>query len=124
MKLNKTNKKIDNNICKALTIACEYLKDEVPGFNWLTHRVNYSNYPASLLITCVFETEIDIEKMKFQLLDKRLRNEIQKQLLKVGVVVKNISQQVHFDTEEACLSQSGGDWPQRLAIYTVKQKPS
>ena len=65
---------------------------------------------------------VTFEKMKFQLLDKRLRNEIQKQLLKVGVVVKNISQQVHFDTEEACLSQSGGDWSHRLAQNIVMQK--
>ena len=59
MKLNKTSQKIDNNICKALTIACESSLHEVPGFAWLTHRANYTNFPASLVITCVFELESD-----------------------------------------------------------------
>jgi hypothetical protein len=124
MKLNKTSQKIDNNICKELTIACESSLHEVAGFVWLTHRANYTNFPASLVITCVFETERDIDVMKTQQLDEQLRNTIQKQLLKVGVVVKNIKQQVHFDSEEACLQHHQGEWQQRLALYTTKQKPN
>jgi len=123
VKLNKTSQKIDNNVCKALTIACEASLHEVLGFAWLTHRANYTNFPASLVITCVFETETEIEVMKVQQQDKLLRDVIQKQLLKVGVVVKNIRQQVHFDSEEACQQQHQGEWPQRLAISTTKQKP-
>ena len=53
---SKTQKKIDNNIRLALTDACEQLLDTIPGFQWLTHQANYSNFPASLLITCVFDT--------------------------------------------------------------------
>ena len=88
MKLNKTSQKIDNNICKALTIACESSLHEVPGFVWLTHRANYTNFPASLVITCVFELESEIEAMKEQQQDDLLRNAILKQLVKVGVVVE------------------------------------
>lgn len=102
MKLTKTNQKIDNNICKALTIACENSLLKVSGFVWLTHRVNYTHFPESLVVTCVFD----------------------KELLKVGVVLKNIKQQVHFDSEEACLREHQGDWAQRLELNKLKQKPN
>lgn len=124
MKLTKTAQKIDNNICKALTIACEYSLHVVPGFAWLTHRANYTNFPASLVITCVFEKDAEIEEMKAQQQDELLHNTILKQLVKVGVVVKNSKQQIHFDSEEACLQYHQGEWPQRLALHTLKQKPN
>jgi hypothetical protein len=124
MKLNKTSQKIDNNVCKALTIACESSLHEVAGFEWLSHRASYTNFPASLIVTCVFATDADIEAMKLQKQDEVMRNNIQKQLLKVGVVVKNINNAVHFDSEEACLRQHGGEWSNRLALNISKQKPT
>lgn len=122
MKLSKTNQKIDNNICKALTIACESSLHTVSGFVWLTHRVNYTNFPASLIITCVFNNQNDIKLMQAQQQDKLLCTTIQQQLLKVGVVMKNITKQVRFDSEEACLVQHHGEWHKRLALNVVKQK--
>jgi hypothetical protein len=122
LKLTKTSQKIDNNVCKALTVACEEFLHDISGFKWLTHRANYTNFPASLVITCVFECEADVETMKTAKQDEILRNAIQKQLLKVGVVAKNIKQQVHFDTEESCEAQHQGDWTSRLALNVVKQK--
>ena len=124
MKLNKTCQKIDNNICKALTIACEMSLHEIPSFVWLTHRANYTNFPASLVVTCVFETEVEIDEMKAQQQDELLRNTILKQLLKIGVVMKNGRQQIHFDSEEACLQYHQGEWSLRLALPSVKQKPT
>jgi len=124
MKLSKTNQKIDNNVCKALTIACESSLHEVAGFVWLTHRANYTNFPASLVITCVFNTDEEVTEMKAQQQDECLRGTIQKQLLKIGVVVKNIKQCVRFDSEEACQRQHQGEWADRLALSVVKQKPN
>jgi len=124
MTLNKTSQKIDNSICKALTIACELSLHQVTGFLWLTHRANYTNFPASLVITCVFNTQAEIIAMKTQQRDELLRNAIQTQLLKVGIVVKNSKQQVHFDSEEACALKHNGQWPLRLALPVVKQKPN
>lgn len=124
MKLNKTSQKIDNNICKALTIACEMSLHEVAGFVWLTHRVNYTHFPASLIVTCVFNTENEIAQMQRKEQDVYLRNAIQQQLLKIGVVVKHINKQVHFDSEEMCLKQHGGEWCDRLALNIAKQKPN
>jgi len=124
MKLSKTNQKIDNNVCKALTIACESSLHEVDGFIWLTHRANYTNFPASLVITCVFNTNEEVDAMKALKQDDFLRDGIQKQLLKVGVVVKSIKNCVHFDSEEFCQKQHGGEWSTRLALSIVKQKPN
>jgi len=124
MKLSKTNQKIDNNVCKALTLACESSLHEVSGFVWLTHRANYTNFPASLVITCVFNTNAEIIEMKAEQQDEFLRATIQKQLLKIGVVVKNIKQCVRFDSEQACQLQHEGQWSERLALAKVKQKPN
>lgn len=124
MKLSKTNQKIDNNLCKALTIACESSLHDIPGFSWLTHRVNYTHFPGSLIITCVFETEQEIATMKAAQQDVQLRKTIQKQLLKIGVVVKKIDQCVRFDSEEACLAQHRGQWDTRLSLNIAKQKPN
>lgn len=124
MKLSKTNQKIDNNVCKALTIACESSLHEVAGFVWLTHRANYTNFPGSLVITCVFNTDEEIDAMKALQQDKIMIATIQKQLLKVGVVVKNINKSVRFDSEQACQEYHGGQWADRLALSIVKQKPN
>lgn len=124
MKLSKTNQKIDNNVCKALTIACESSLHDVAGFVWLTHRANYTNFPASLVITCVFNTDEEVEAMKALQQDETMIATIQKQLLKVGVVVKNIKKSVHFDSEQACQVKHDGRWADRLALSIVKQKPN
>jgi hypothetical protein len=122
MKLTKTNKKLDDNICKALTLACESSLHDFSGFVWLTHRVNYTNFPASLVVTCVFTQDEDIAAMQNQQRDKVLRQIIQTHLLKIGVVLKNINNTVRFDSEEACLKQHNGEWESRLAITINKQK--
>ena len=114
MKLSKTSQKIDNNICRALRLACEASLHEIPGFVWLTHRANYTNFPASLVVTCVFDTEAEINEMKAQQQDELLCRTILKQLLKAGIVVKNSKQQIRFDSEEACNNQHAGNWQRRL----------
>lgn len=124
MKLNKTTQKLDNNVCKALTIACESSLHDINGFRWLTHRANYTNFPASLVVTCVFDTDAEIIAMKAEKLDEQLRQTIQKQLLKVGVVLKSARQNIHFDSEESCQRDHQGQWSDRLHLNIAKQKPT
>ena len=124
MKLNKTTKKIDDNICKALTIVCESEKTNIDGFIWLTHRANYTNFPASLIVTCVFDIDAEVKALPDNKQGEKLMNSIQKQLLKVGVVAKNIRQNVHFDSEESCLREHQGKWENRLKLRVTKQKPN
>lgn len=124
---SKTQKKTDNNIRIALTEVCEQALQEVPGFKWLTHQADYSNFPASLLVTCVFDTEEHVLQAKTAGHTSAMQKRIHGKLLKVGIVVKRVAQQVIFDSEEACVQEHQGDWPTRLESRTgravVRNRP-
>lgn len=112
---NKTQKKIDHQIRIALTAVCEHSLKDVSGFKWLTHQANFSNFPASLLVTCVFETEEQLTQAQETRWASTLQKRIQSELLKIGVRLKQLKRQVIFDTEEACKKEDQHDWQQRLA---------
>jgi len=114
--LNKTVKKLDNNVVKALTIVCEMAKQDIVGFEWLTHSANYANFPGSLMVTCVLDNSNSLDVMFAKQQDQVLRKLIQKQLLKAGVLLKDVRKNVFFDTEQACLLEHNGDWKRRLAV--------
>lgn len=107
---SKTEKKIDNNVRLALTSACEQFLEDVPGFQWLTHQANYTNFPASLLITCVFDTDESQQCADASVIHKLIRSK----LLKIGVKLKAPKQQVIFDSEGACAQENDGNWVERL----------
>jgi len=46
--MRKTDKKRDNTLRLALTEVCDIALKDIAGFQWLTHCVNYSNFPQSL----------------------------------------------------------------------------
>ncbi len=98
---SKTQKKIDNNIRLALTDACEQFLGTMPGFQWLTHEANYSDFPASLLITCVFDSAENQQQACQNGQAVTMQNLIQAKLLNIGVKLKTAKQQVIFKHEEA-----------------------
>ena len=115
--MRKTDKKIENIIRKALTDVCELALKDVEGFKWLTHVVSsYKDVPASLLITCVFETEKSLSHCLKGDLKPYFQNLIKDNLMAVGIDVKNIKQQVYFDSEEACEQYHRGNWHERLKL--------
>jgi hypothetical protein len=114
--VKKTVKKLDNNVVKALTIVCETAKQDVIGFEWLTHSANYANFPGSLVITCILDTSESIDVMLLNEQDIELRKQIQKQLLKAGILLKDSRRHVFFDSEQACMLEHNGDWKRRLAV--------
>lgn len=111
----KTQKKIDNHIREALTRVCDRALDEVDGFRWLTHQADFTNFPASLLVTCVFEKERQRQQAEQSGGCQLLQKWCQAELLKVGVKFKSLPQQVRFDSEEACTEKDQGDWQSRLS---------
>lgn len=115
--MNKTVKKIDNNVIKALTLVCEQAKQQVAGFEWLTHSADYANFPSSLVITCVFDTEQSLHHMQKKQQDLWFQKSIHSQLLKAGILLKDARRNVFFDSEEACLLAHNGDWKRRLAAH-------
>ncbi len=124
---SKTQKKIDNNVRKALTAVCEDCLKDVSGFQWLTHQANYTNFPASLFITCVFDTDEQLGQAHAQEQTLMMQKRIQSALLKIGVKLKSAVTQVVFDTEEACAQNHAGDWVLRLAgregLAVAKNRP-
>ncbi len=114
--MKKTDKNIDKKICQALTKACEIAKDEVPGFQWLTHLVNYNQFPSSLSVICIFDTKAGLEQTYQETKDKLLIYLIKDELEQVNIRLKNISRHVLFDTEEACEAEHSGNWEKRINL--------
>jgi len=97
--MKKTDKKIDNQICKSLTIVCEIAKEEVQGFQWLTHLVNYNQFPESLSIICVFDTKTELEQAHQQKKDQLIIGLIKSELEQINIRFKDIKRHVSFDSE-------------------------
>lgn len=112
--MNKTIKKLDNNVIKALTVACETAKTWNIGFEWLTHTAKYNHFPGSLMVTCVFNTDEEVAAAQQNGHDTRLRQLIQQQLLKAGIKLKDSRHHVRYDSEERCAQEDAGHWQHRL----------
>jgi hypothetical protein len=115
--MQKTVKKLDNFVVKALTNVCELAKREVPGFQWITHTASYDRFPGSLAVICVFDTDASIEQAKVLEQDAYLRRQIQSQLLKVGIKLKDARHHVRLDSEQACEAHNNGNWQLRLKSH-------
>lgn len=97
-----------------LTLGWEQIKQQVPGFEWLTHYVRYEHFPQSLLITCVFDTRASLQRAYDNQQQVDIGQIIQRQLGNIGIDLKDIAQHLCFDTEEACRQESAGNWNKRL----------
>ncbi|MDA9556049.1 hypothetical protein N9R79_00910 [Vibrio sp.] len=112
--MRKTDKKIDNALRISLTTLCDRAQDEFIGFEWITHLVDYSSFPKSLMIVCVFDTEQHLLQADTLLLTKW----INKALVEAKVNVKDINKHVTFDTEESCHLMNQGQWSERFKRIT------
>jgi len=112
--MKKMDKKVDNALRGALTEVCELAIDEVSGFEWLTHFSNYRDFPASLLVVCVFSTKDELVNAQNTQQDDYLRELIHDKLSAANIQIKDIRQHVKFDTEEACEKEHAGKWNERF----------
>lgn len=112
--LSKTQKKTDDNIRQALNEACNQLLDEYLGFSWLTHQVDYTNFPASLIVTCIFESRAQQEHIIKSQQEQGIWKIIQGKLIKVGIKVPRPAFQIRWDNEEDCVNIHDGNWKNRL----------
>jgi hypothetical protein len=113
--MRKTDKKLDNQLRVALTDVCEIALKESNGFQWLTHIVNYSNFPESLKVVCVFDTNANLNSFMAQNRNHRLSTLIQKKLYDVAININNIADHISYDTEEECIKNDNGKWAVRLS---------
>ncbi len=112
---SKTEKKIDKNVRQALTKVCEQFLGEIEGFQWLTHQASYSDFPGSLLIICVFDTDAHQQRVLATDDADKIAKIIQSELLKIGVKLKLLKRQIIFDSEDKCHQQHEGNWVLRLS---------
>lgn len=98
--MKKTVKKFESNIVRALTKVCEISKTRVTGFEWLTHTVDYANFPGSLMVTCAFANDSALNSVLSHQHDADMVALIHKELLSVGIVLKKPKQHVRFVTEQ------------------------
>ncbi len=110
IKVRKTDKKIEKSLREALTEACETALERYEGFQWLTHFVSYDDFPASLSIVCVYDTNAHLAKTN----NESMRALIKEKLASIGIKMKDCRQQVRFDTEEDCDNDNDGRWNERF----------
>ena len=112
--MRKIDKKIDNQLRLVLTDVCETALKEFDGFQWLTHLVNYSNFPKSLRVVCIFDTNEQLIAFAAHSGKKTLTALIQVKLNEIGVKFKNVTDHILYDTEENCAKSHNGNWANRL----------
>lgn len=98
--MRKTDKKIDNQLRNVLTEVCEIALNEYEGFQWLTHSVNYKQFPQSLKIILVFNNKAALDSLKVEGLDTALNRLIQLKLFEVNIIIRDLSRQITYQTSE------------------------
>jgi hypothetical protein len=112
--MRKTDKKIDNQLRQVLTDVCEIALKKVVGFQWLTHLVNYADFPKSLKVICIFDTNENLDNYLQSNCKQELLLLIQAELKKMNVNFKNTAKHISYDTEVNCNEQHDGNWAVRL----------
>ncbi|ALO44033.1 Fis family transcriptional regulator [Pseudoalteromonas phenolica] len=112
--MRKSDKKIDNQLRESLTQVCDTALKDIEGFQWLTHQANYSDFPNSLKITCVFDTNEQLNDYLNSSQNAYLLNLISKELNIMKLKIKSVAKVVSYDSEEHCLAEHKGNWARRL----------
>jgi hypothetical protein len=113
--MRKTDKKIDNVLRLVLTDVCEKALKKIDGFQWLTHLVNYSHFPKSLKVVCIFNTNQNLSNFMSNGSRKDFESLIQIKLAGISANVKNVSDHITYDTEQNCEREHNGNWAERLS---------
>ena len=113
--MRKTDKKIENQLRITLMGACEIASRQIIGFQWLTHLVDYSNFPRSLNVICVLDTNENLDRFMTENRNNKLNDLIQEKLFEIGICINNIANHISYDTEENCIINDNGKWTDRLA---------
>jgi len=97
--MRKSDKKIDNKLRVALTEVCDFALENVAGYQWITHTVNYDAFPASLQVSCAFSSQQVIDDLRQSQQDLVLKKEITQKLSAMGIKNFDMSKQVKFIIE-------------------------
>ncbi|WP_248749252.1 hypothetical protein [Pseudomonas sp. MWU15-20650] len=117
----RDNARLERRLITTLTDACETAKAEIPGFDWLTHTVDYAAFAQSLRVTWVFDTRANKDHALASGAGQRMEELTAAALCDADVAPVNMERCIRFDSEEACNAQHGGDWRRRLAGVSAAQ---
>ncbi|WP_434763655.1 Fis family transcriptional regulator [Vibrio fortis] len=112
--MRKSDKKIENQIRDVLTNVCEGTLKGFDGFLWVTHTVNFSSFPQSLKIVCVFDTNQDRTNFLEGSGQQKVAAVVQSAFNQVGIKLKNPDKHISYDTQENCDRDHQGKWNLRL----------
>lgn len=104
--MRKTDKKLDNQLQSALTRVCEAALSQVEGFQWLTHVVNFQNYPASLKVVCVFDNDDSMIQYLQSVHKQRLAELIEQELAAIKVNLKQPSKHILYDSKKLVMKNT------------------
>lgn len=113
--MRKTDKKLDNLLRHELTEICDHSLKLIEGFTWLTHIVDYDNFPQSLKIIIVFDTAASLNIFVSSDEKAFFINLIQRSLKRLNIKLKLNNKHVLYDSEEHCFIQSAGNWSVHLS---------
>ena len=112
--MRKSDKKIENQLRTTLTGVCESALNNFNGFQWLTHIVNYTDFPASLKVICIFDTNDNLSSFINGDRCNELGCLIQQKFSDIGIKINSITNHLSYDTEENCQQDNNGKWADRL----------
>ncbi|MHC8327441.1 hypothetical protein [Pseudomonas sp. LB1P83] len=106
---------IERRLVATLTEACETAKAQIVGFEWLTHEVDFDEFPSSLKVTWVFDTQTSKDQALASGQGERMVELTAIALNEADVLVSPVSAHVQFGSEEQFQRDNGGNWQKRLA---------
>ncbi|WP_277372217.1 hypothetical protein [Pseudomonas sp. AA-38] len=91
---------IERELIRTLTAACETAKSEIVGFQWLTHEVDYQQFPQSLVVTWMFDSEANRARALACTDKARMLALTQAAFDEVGISLADIAAHVVFSVEQ------------------------
>tara|TARA_R110002051_G_scaffold244968_1_gene304782 strand:- start:804 stop:1199 length:396 start_codon:yes stop_codon:yes gene_type:complete len=110
----REQRQLDRELSRTLTQACDVAKAEVGGFAWVTHEVQWDDFPASLRVIWIFESNADIARALKEGWNQRLLALTDRALRDAEITVKRVEQHMDLDSEEECQRADAGNWRARL----------
>jgi len=97
--MQKTRKKHENTIRKALTEICETALVELKGFKWFSYEFELK-FPEDLQVICAFENQELITELESSGEVFRLHEILAEGLKKHGVRIKDIRNHIRIETDK------------------------
>lgn len=110
----KQIKKTEKQIIEQLTKVCHLALEQIDGFVWLTHKVDYSQLEKTLIVVCVFESQAQLAQAKLKQQQVSLKDWIIQHLQAINIHLSKADKQIKLDSEQACEEEHDGNWQARL----------